>query len=130
MKNNSLIILRGLPSSGKTSFAKLFETKAICSADDYHYRNGVYNWDSEKAEIAHAWAVRKCERFMKLNYPKVVVANTNITQTEMQPYTDLGNKFGYRIYYIIVEKRHNYKNSHGVPEEIVEKMRTSFEIEI
>ena len=34
MAEKSLIILRGLPGSGKSSLASLL-TKAICSADDY-----------------------------------------------------------------------------------------------
>ena len=126
----TLIILRGLPSSGKTSFAQLIEPRAICSADDYHYQDGVYNWKPERVKASHEWCNRKCRRYMQLSLPKIVIANTNTTQGEMNPYEEMANEYGYRVYHIIVEKRHQNKNSHGVPEETIEKMRDRFNIQL
>ena len=126
----TLVILRGLPSSGKTSFADLLETRAICSADDYQYRNGIYDWKPERVKASHEWCVRKCNRFMQIAHSKIVIANTNTTENEMQVYADLAEKCGYRIYYIIVERRHENKNTHNVPDETVEKMRARFDIKL
>lgn len=126
----TLIILRGLPSSGKTSFAQLIEPRAICSADDYHYNNNIYNWKAENIKKSHSWAIRKCRRFMQIRCSKVVIANTNTTEKEMQPYEELAKEYDYRIYHIIVENRHQNKNSHEVPEETIEKMRTRFDIKL
>ncbi|HPC09524.1 MAG TPA: AAA family ATPase [archaeon] len=123
----TLIICRGLPGSGKTTFSKLIG-KAICSADDYFMHNGEYCWDKEKIYDAHAWCIKKCERFMKINALKIIIANTNTTTKEMQPYIELANIYGYDIFTIIVENRHKGKNIHDVPEETIEKMKNRFEI--
>lgn len=126
----SLIILRGLPSSGKTTFANLLETRAICSADDWHYRNGTYDWKLENNTTAHNWCQRKCKRFMKREIPKIVVANTNTTEKELEPYINLANEYGYSVFSVILEKRHNNKNNHNVPEGTIEKMKERFDIKL
>jgi len=128
MKN--LIILRGLPSSGKTTFSNLLETKAICSADDWHYRKGMYDWKFENNSTAHNWCQRKCERFMKKDVPKIVVVNTNTTEKEFEPYIELANKYGYLVFSVILEKRHDGMNDHNVPETTIEKMRERFDIKL
>ncbi len=124
----SLVILRGLPSSGKTTFAELLETRAVCSADDYHYRNGEYRWNIQQLRTAHDWCQRKCERYMKIGHQKIVIANTNTTDKEMWPYQDLADMYGYRVFYIVVERRHSNTNNHGAPEEVIERMRGRFKI--
>ncbi len=124
----SLVILRGLPSSGKTTFAELLETRAICSADDYHYRNGKYRWKPENIKSSHDWCQKKCKRFMDIECQKIVIANTNTTEDEMQPYQDLADMYGYRVFYIVVERRHGNTNNHNVPNEAVERMRERFKI--
>jgi len=43
----NLVIVRGLPGAGKSSFAKLLGS-AICTADDYFIKNGKYNWTASK----------------------------------------------------------------------------------
>jgi hypothetical protein len=48
----------------------------------------------------------------------------------MQPYYDLAEKYGYRVYSLIVENRHGGVNEHGVPQETLEKMKNRFEIKL
>jgi hypothetical protein len=48
----------------------------------------------------------------------------------MQPYYDLAEKYGYRVYSLIVENRHGGVNEHGVPEEKLEQMKQRFEIKL
>ena len=74
-----LIILRGLPSSGKSSFALLLNTKAICCADDYFIHKGKYLWKPQKISKAHEWCQRKCKRFMEVGAERIVISNTNTT---------------------------------------------------
>lgn len=125
-----LIILRGLPGSGKTSFANLLNVKAICCADDWHYRGGEYRWDFDNVGKAHNWCQKKCERFMKINTPKVIVANTNTTEKEMEPYYNLAEKYGYKVFSVIVENRHGGANIHDVPHTTIEKMKNRFHISL
>ncbi len=125
-----LIIVRGLPSSGKTSFGKLLGTKAICSADDYITHKGVYMWKPETVSKSHDWCQRKCRRFMQIGAQRIVIANTNTTAREMQPYIDMAKRYGYVYYSVIVEKRHENFNDHGVPQQTLEKMKDRFEIKL
>jgi len=124
-----LIIVRGIPGSGKTSFAS-FLGRAICCADDYYIHDGEYKWVAEDIGTAHAWCQRKCRRFMKKQIETVIVANTSTTEREMQPYMDLARQFGYMVYSIIVENRHGNASVHSVPEATLDKMKARFSIEL
>jgi predicted kinase len=118
-----LIILRGLPGSGKSSFAELLGTKAICCADDYVTRNGIYNWKPETIGASHDWSQRKCRRFMKAQVERIVVANTSTSARELKPYMDLARQFGYKVFSVVVENRHGGVNVHNVPDATLEKMK-------
>jgi hypothetical protein len=48
----------------------------------------------------------------------------------MQPYFDLAERYGYRVYSLIVENRHGGVNEHGVPEDKLEIMKNRFEISL
>jgi len=124
-----LIIVRGIPGSGKTTFAEIL-SRAICCADDYFMRKGKYVWKAEKVGTAHEWCQRKCRRFMKKQIDTIVVANTSTTEREMQPYFDLARQFGYSVFSVIVENRHGKVSVHNVPEVTLEKMRSRFDVKL
>jgi len=124
-----LIIVRGLSSSGKSTFAEMLG-RAICCADDYFMHNNEYLWNPKDIGKAHEWCQRKCRRFMKKQIGHVIVANTSTTERELKPYMDLGRQFGYRIFSIIVETRHDSKNNHNVPDETLNKMRARFSLKL
>jgi predicted kinase len=126
----NLIILRGLSGSGKSTVGRLFGTKAICSADDYFMRNGVYRWYGAGLSHAHDWCIRKCRRFMKKQAPIIVIDNTSPRERDLVPYQDLARQFGYQVHSIIVENRHGGVNQHGVSEESLEKQRSRFNIKL
>lgn len=125
-----LIIIRGIPGSGKSTFAEMLGTKAICCADDFHMRDGVYSWSPMTISAAHNWCQRKCRRFMKKGIERIVIANTSTTVRELKPYMDLANQFGYKVFSVIVENRHDGINVHDVPNETLEKMKARFDIEL
>jgi len=126
-----LFIVRGIPGSGKSSLAELLTPpENICTADDFHMKNGEYDWQPMNVKKAHAWCQDKAEKLMRINTTPVVIANTSTTEKEMQPYYDLAKRFGYIVYSIIVENRHGGINVHEVPEETLEKMKNRFEIKL
>lgn len=126
-----LIILRGLPGSGKSTVAKLFGTRAICTADDYITdRKGNYNWRPETIGPSHKWCQRKCKRFLERNIEKVVVANTNIVERDLNVYFRMGMEHGYRVHSIVVENRHGGSSIHDVPEETMKKFKDNFSIKL
>jgi predicted kinase len=126
----SLIIARGLPGSGKTTFANLFGDSHICTADDYHMVGDKYDWKPENVSFAHMKCQEKCEKLMKMNSPKIIVANTSTTVQEMAPYYTLATKYGYKVFSVIVENRHGGANIHNVPDDTIQKMRNRFDIKL
>jgi hypothetical protein len=67
---------------------------------------------------------------MRYDHSPVVVSNTFTQAWEMQPYFDLAEKYGYRVYSLIVENRHGGVNEHGVPEEKLVQMKNRFEVQL
>lgn len=134
----TLIILRGLPGSGKSSLANfIWSSGVIFEADKYFYdENGNYNFDASKLHAAHKWCQSEVENAMKDNlmnpqfYPEIVVSNTSTTEKEMQPYIDLAKQYDYKVVSLIVENRHGNKSVHNVPDETMDKMRNRFEIKL
>lgn len=126
-----LFLLRGLPGSGKSTLAKmLVGDKDYChkEADMFFVdSDGNYNFKPSEIKDAHTWCQEEVEFLMKYEH-KVVVSNTFTQVWEMQPYYDLAEKYGYKVFTIIVENRHGGVNEHGVPEDKLEIMRKRFEI--
>jgi len=134
----TLTLLRGLPGAGKSTFANfIWNDYAICEADKFFYdKEGNYNFDASKLKQAHEWCRQEVERRMVENsitpqyYPEIVVSNTFTQEWEMEPYFKLAEQYGYRVFSIIVENRHDGKNVHGVPDEKLEQMKQRFQIKI
>lgn len=125
-----MIILRGLQGSGKSTHAKLYNTKAICSADDYFVRGGEYRWYGSGLFKAHKWCIRKCERHLKNGTPRIVIDNTNVRARDLRPYQDLAKEYGYDVHVVIVENRHGGVNSHDVSDEAIDKLRKRFSVQL
>lgn len=125
----NLIILRGIPGSGKSTLANLIGD-FICTADDYHMKDGKYVWTQENAHKAHKKCQEKVEWGMKSLVTEIIVANTSTTEKELQPYYDLANKYGYRVFSVIIENRHDGVSEHNVPQETLDKMKNRFNIKL
>jgi predicted kinase len=133
-----LILVRGLPGSGKSTFANhMWSEYAVCEADKFFIDSeGNYKFDATKLKEAHEWCRNEVEIRMKDNqantqfYPEIVVSNTFTQEWEMQPYFDLAEKYGYKTTSLIMENRHGSKNVHGCPEETLDRMANRFEIKL
>jgi hypothetical protein len=104
--------------------------KAICTADDWYTHKGVYSWDYRHIGEAHDWCQRKCRRFMQKGIDRVIVANTSITEKAMRPYMVMAKEYDYKIFTVVVEKRHSNDNHHNVPELTLLNMESKFEIKL
>ena len=123
-----LILLRGLPGSGKSTFAKLVCNQHV-EADMFFIQDGEYKFDTTKIKQAHEWCQAITEDWMKRNY-NVCVSNTFTQEWEMEPYYKLAEQYGYQVTSLIVENRHNGVNQHNVPDETLVKMKKRFEIKL
>jgi predicted kinase len=126
-----LILLRGLPGSGKSTVAKLFD-KALHFEADMYFLDAVgnYHFDASKIKNAHNWCRHSVMDAMKEGHPIVVVSNTFTQEWEMEVYYLLAEELGYRVISMIVENRHAGKNIHGCPDDKIEQMKTRFEFKL
>ena len=134
-----LYLIRGVPGSGKSTFARnIWNEYTICEADQYfiNKETGKYNFDISKIKEAHQWCKNQVEAKMKDNqinfqyYPEIVVSNTFTQEWEMEPYFKLAEKYGYKVFTLIVENRHGGINQHGVPDDKIQIMKNRFEIKL
>lgn len=129
----NLYLIRGLPGSGKSTFAQELATSLGCSHfehDKYLYtKEGEYFW----TESRMAYAYRKClldtESSMSVGQ-QVVVSNVFPTQRSLKNYRKLAEKYGYRVTYVVVENRRGGVNIHNVPQEALDGMRSAFQVEL
>jgi predicted kinase len=133
-----LTLVRGLPGSGKSTFANTITNEySVCEADKFFYdKEGNYNFDATKLRYAHQWCKEQVEIRMKDNrineqfYPHIVVSNTFTQEWEMDEYVKLAEKYGYMVFTVIVENRHGGVNQHGVPADKLQQMKNRFEIKL
>ena len=130
-----LYLVRGIPGSGKSTFAKTI-SPIIVEADQYFIDGeGNYKFDGSKIKLAHEYCRAQTEAWMQtkgdqVNVDKIAVSNTFTQFWEMEPYFELAKKYGYKTFSIIVENRHGNKSIHNVPEDKVKMMKDRFEIKI
>lgn len=128
--NKTLYLVRGIPGSGKSTFAKQLDG-FIREADMYfiNREDGSYNFDPSKIKDAHNWCREEVESIMK-EEENVIVSNTFTQEWEMDAYYQLAKQYGYKVFSVIVENRHEGVNQHGVPQDKLEVMRNRFEIKL
>ena len=129
-----LYIVRGIPGSGKSTFAKTLGGKHF-ETDNFFMVDGEYKFDVTKLKAAHEWCQNSVNTAMILNITTdlnstIVVSNTFTQEWEMKPYFDMAETYGYRVFTLIVENRHGGVNQHGVPQDKLEIMKNRFETKL
>ncbi len=134
MADKSLILLRGLPGSGKTTFASLLQKTSAtkCFSLDSYFtdESGIYAFDYKMNHLAYKECQNKVENAMAMGEITILVDQTFALMWEMEPYIDLASKYGYRLFVCTLENRHNGKNSHGITDEQILKMAKGFKVEL
>ena len=115
-----LLIVRGLPGSGKSTYAKSLIDRVHFEADMYFSRNGEYKWVASELGHAHKWCQEQVRKSLSEGN-KVVVSNTFTKKWEMKDYLEMTPSVA------VVEMTSQYKNIHGVSEEHILKMRERYE---
>ena len=121
-----LLLIRGLPGSGKTTMAKKYAQAGYvhCEADQYFEVDGEYRFDGSKLRAAHDDCLRRAIAAMDAGH-SVVVANTFSRRWEMAPYLKAAKKRDINVR--IIEATGNWANVHGVPADAIERMRARWE---
>lgn len=139
-----MILMRGVPGSGKSHLAKLLVESMvgptfmnykthILSTDDYFMVRGQYQFDRHNLSFAHTWNQDRAKLTMFQGISPIIIDNTNIEPWEMHPYVLEGVKSGYIIE--VVEpttswaKKANQlfkKNTHYVPLTTIRRMLDNY----
>jgi predicted kinase len=129
-KNNEITLyaIRGLPGSGKTTLAKLFNFK-FYEADQYFEKFNNNKFDHSLIKKAH----QNCFDNVKKELQKgnsVIVSNTMTSEKEVLEYHNLANKLNVKFVSMVLENRHNGISVHDVPQSSIEQMQKRFNIKL
>jgi predicted kinase len=146
--NKEFIIMRGIPSSGKSYLANELSGDAggVFSADDYHMdqSTGEYNWKPENVKKAHKWNHDRVKNAISQGISPVIIDNTHVKKWELmalKPLVELAQNRGYNVR--IEEPNPNWfhwdtafdadalfernKKTHNVPRESIQRMVDSYD---
>jgi predicted kinase len=129
-KNNEITLyaIRGLPGSGKTTLAKLFNFK-FYEADQYFEKFNNNKFDHSLIKKAHQYCFNNVkEELQKGN--SVIVSNTMTSEKEVLEYHNLANKLNVKFVSMVLENRHNGISVHDVPQSSIEQMQKRFNIKL
>lgn len=130
-----LIILRGLPGSGKSTYVRNHLNGAVvCSADHFFInpKSGEYIYDPSKIGDAHRSCFKMALALMQNSCPLVVIDNTNLTKWEISPYMALGSAYNYECEIVTINCEPDVcveRNVHGVPKKTIERMHETLQKE-
>lgn len=97
-KCKKLIIMRGLPGSGKSEKAKqLVENGVIHSTDSYFIQDGVYRFDENNVSVFHDLNLMSAIGSMKKGMTPIIIDNTNLISFYCEEYVDNAKMYGYEI---------------------------------
>ncbi len=125
MTDVKLILIRGLPGSGKSTYAREHLGVAPFEADTFFYDSaGVYKFDARKLKYAH-WACFTDAAYSLFHHSTTVVANTFTQWWEMEKYIELAQEFNVPVEIVTLTGSHG--SIHGVTPLTIERMRARFE---
>lgn len=122
-----LIIVRGVPGTGKSTFCRtVFPNILHLENDMYHYSDGVYRFNQLKQWKAIEWCLNTAEAALK-NKMDVVVSNTFTRKSFVDSYRKMAEYVGADFEVYRMDGSVNFGNVHEVPEEVFQSMKDGFE---
>lgn len=132
----NVVLIRGLPGSGKTTLAKSKcqnPTWRMVAADDFFTsERGAYTFNPRHIGLAHDYARARMSRYLLHGY-NVAVHNTFSMKWEMDSYAECARMFGASVDIIdlfdsgLSDVELFARNSHDVPIRVISRMRDRWE---
>lgn len=100
MAKKVMILMRGVPGSGKSHLARRLAGRLggkLFSADEWLMAGEDYIWTSPLVFAAHQINQQLVQLAMHRGEGVVIVDNTNIRPRQARPYVDLARKYKYEI---------------------------------
>jgi predicted kinase len=137
--SKNMIILRGLPGSGKSSVATYFmnvdkKLTVVCTADNYFMTDDKYVFNKNLLADAHVYCYNSVKHAIENNVNTIIIDNTNCKLIEYKKYIDIGKINNYKITVIEIFCENKDKalefakrSSHDVPNKDILKMLSLWE---
>lgn len=120
-----LRLMRGAPGSSKSTSAKMmFPGVLLLENDQFLISNGEYKWSPERRDKA----INLCINFVKTalaNNNDCIVANTFTKRRYVDTYKKIAEDFGAK--FEVYRCTGNFKNVHGLSDEMVQKFKDAME---
>lgn len=137
----TLIVIRGLSGSGKSTIASLIcsgnEDRLMISSDDYFTsEDGVYSFDFTKLKEAHEWCKSEVASAMDEEWGVIVVHNTFTRKWEVDPYLNLASKNAYQVQILsmfdggLSDLQLSQRGLHSLPTHQIQKQRNRWENDV
>jgi len=146
-----LILMQGIPGSGKTTIANTLLTTFVkdstslthawsavkLSTDDYREKPcGHYVHDISQNAAHHAKTQRACVDEMIKETNLIIIDNTNIEKWQAAPYLALASMYGYEVQVVSIQcsiadanQRNNTRDpGRRVPSGVIEAMHEKMEV--
>ena len=124
----TLYVIRGLPGSGKTSFAKSLNLN-FYEADQYFERFNNGKFDHKLLKKAHQYCYESVKQELEKGQ-SAIVSNTMTSEIEILEYQNLAKELNIRFISLILENRHDGVSIHNVPKNSIENMKKRFNIKL
>ena len=130
----TLYLIRGIPGSGKSTFAAALEfsgaVSLVIEADKLMKdESGNYKFDASKLHQNHLLCQQTAIKLLSKGM-SVAVSNTSTTEKEVETYQLIAENCNAKFVSLVVENRHNGINIHNVPEDKIQQMKSRFSIKL
>ncbi|XP_060119426.1 NEDD4-binding protein 2-like 2 isoform X2 [Heteronotia binoei] len=136
-----LLILRGLPGSGKTTLSRILLGQSrdgiVFSTDDYFCQQDGWSYNVGQLGAAHDWNQKRAKQAMDQGRSPIIIDNTNTQAWEMKPYVEAALGKFYRVefhepdtWWKFDPEELEKRNKHGVSREKIIQMLERYEYQI
>lgn len=138
----TLVIMRGVSGSGKSTMAKRIATEkggVVLSTDDFFEKDGRYEFDPKMLPLNHRRNQTRAEDAMRSGVSPIIIDNTNTEAWEMRPYVKAAIDNGYEVQIVEpgsegfpevdfdeIMRRQATRGSKSLPAETVKRMMSRF----